>query len=224
MTAQVDSGAEPRPALSRDRVLRSAISIADREGLEALSMRKLGKTMQVEAMSLYNHVANKEDLIDGIVDMVFGEIELPPDCGEWKESLRRRAISVYEALRRHPWAIALMQSRVKPGPATLRHHDSVIGCLRTAGFTIGMAAHAVSVMDGYIYGFALQQRNLPLQSSGEVAAVAENILQALPADEYPHLSEMINEHALKPGYDYASKFEFGLDLILDGLARLKNDA
>lgn len=224
MTAQADSGAEPRPVLSRDRVLRSAISIADREGIEALSMRKLGKTMQVEAMSLYNHVSNKEDLIDGIVDMVFAEIALPPDSGEWKESLRRRAISAHEALRRHPWAIALMQSRAKPGPATLRHHDSVLGCLRTAGFTIGMAAHAVSVMDGYIYGFALQQRSLPFHSSEEVAAVAENILQALPADEYPHLSEMIIDHALKPGYDYASEFEFGLNLILAGLARLKNDA
>jgi hypothetical protein len=118
---------------------------------------------------------------------------------------------------RHPWATSLMQSRTKPGPATLRHHDWVIGSLRKAGFSIDMAAHAFSVMDGYIYGFALQQVNLPSHSSAESADLAENILRELPAHEYPHLAEMIVEHALKPGYDYAEEFEFGLDLILDGL-------
>jgi hypothetical protein len=125
-------------------------------------------------------------------------------------------------LLRHPWATSLMQSRTKPGPATLRHHDAVIGSLREAGFTIDMAAHAFSVMDGYIYGFALQQINLPYHISEENAAFAQSILRQLPADEYPHLAEMIVEHAMKPGYNYAQEFEFGLDLILDGLERLRD--
>ena len=137
--------------------------------------------------------------------------------------MRNRATSAHEALLRHPWAPSLMQSRTRPGPATLRHHDSVLGSLRSAGFTLVMAAHAVSVIDGYVYGFALQQINLPLQSRERVAEVGEGILRQL-AGHYPHLAEMITEHAMKPGYDYANEFEFGLDLILDGLERLRTEA
>jgi hypothetical protein len=138
--------------------------------------------------------------------------------------MRQRAISAREVLLHHPWATSLMQSRTIPGPATLRHHDSVLGSLRGAGFTVDMAAHAYSVMDSYIYGFALQQMNLPLHTSEHVAGVAQDILRQLPADQHPHLAEMISEHALKPGYDYADEFEFGLDLILDGLERLRDTA
>jgi hypothetical protein len=138
--------------------------------------------------------------------------------------MRQRAISARDVLLRHPWATSLMQSRTKPGPATLRHHDAVIGSLRAAGFTIEMAAHAFAVLDGYIYGFALQQINLPYHTSQEGTAVAEHLLRQLLAEEYPHLAEMIVEHALKPGYDYAKEFEFGLDLILDGLQRLRGTA
>ena len=187
-------------------------------------MRKLAQELGVEAMSLYNHVANKDDILDGIVDLVFGEIAVPSNQVDWKTAMRQRAISARDVLLRHPWATSLMQSRTKPGPATLRHHDSVIGRLREAGFTVDMAAHAFSVMDGYIYGFALQQMNLPYHTSEESAEVAENILRQLPADEYPHLAEMIIEHALKLGYDYAEEFEFGLDLILDGLEKLRDTA
>lgn len=221
MAAQTDKSAKSRRPLSRDRVLRAAIVLADMGGIESLTMRKLGQELQVEAMSLYNHVANKDDILDGIVDLVFSEITLPSNQVGWKTAMRERAISTREALLRHPWATSLMQSRPKPGPATLRHHDSVIGSLREAGFTIDMAAHAFSVMDGYIYGFALQQRNLPFHTSEDVANIAENILRELPATEYPHFAEMIVEHALKPGYDYGEEFEFGLDLILDGLDRLR---
>jgi AcrR family transcriptional regulator len=169
-------------------------------------------------MSLYNHVANKDDILDGIVDLVFGEITLPLDGAAWKPAMRWRAFSARDALLRHPWATSLMQSRTKPGAATLRHHDSVLGSLRKAGFSLVMAAHAVSVIDGYLYGFALQQMNLPLQSPDQVAEVGENMLRQL-AGEYPHLAEMITEHAMKPGYDYGEEFEFGLDLILDGVER-----
>jgi AcrR family transcriptional regulator len=222
VAAQTDQSAKPRLPLSRDRVLRAAIVLADMGGIESLTMRKLGQELQVEAMSLYNHVANKDDILDGIVDLVFSEITLPSNQVGWKMAMRQRAISTRNALLRHPWAISLMQSRTKAGPATLRHHDSVIGSLREAGFTIGMAAHAFSVMDGYIYGFALQQRNLAFHTSEDVAKIAENILRENPAAKYPYFTEMIVEHALKPGYDYADEFEFGLDLILDGLDRLRD--
>ncbi len=201
--------------------MRAAMALADKRGLEALTMRNLGQELGVEAMSLYNHVANKDDIIDGIVDLVFSEIALPSARSHWKAAMRGRAISAHEALLRHSWAPSLMQSRTRPGPATLRHHDSVLGSLRNAGFTLVMAAHAVSVIDGYVYGFALQQINLPLQSREQVAEVGQNILLQL-AGEYPHLAEMITDHAMKPGYDYAEEFEFGLDLILDGLERLKS--
>ena len=220
MATQTDPSAAHRTPLSRERVLHAAIALADTSGIDSLTMRNLGQTLQVEAMSLYNHVANKDDILDGIVDLVFSEIALPTDRADWKEAMRRRAISAHEALLSHPWAPSLMQSRTKPGPATLRHHDSVLGSLRNAGFTLVMAAHAFSVIDGYVYGFALQQINIPLQSKDQVAEVGENILSRL-AGEYPHLAEMITEHAMKPGYDYADEFEFGLDLILDGLERLR---
>jgi AcrR family transcriptional regulator len=220
MAAETDPNTKPRTPLSRERVLRAAIVLADTSGIDSLSMRNLGQKLQVEAMSLYNHVANKDDILDGIVDLVFSEIELPADRGDWKSAMRKRAISAHKALLHHPWAPSLMQSRTKPGPATLRHHDSVLGSLRKAGFTLVMAAHAFSAIDGYIYGFALQQINIPLQSKEQVAEVGDNILRQL-AGEYPYLAEMITEHAMKPGYDYAEEFEFGLDLILDGLERLR---
>jgi AcrR family transcriptional regulator len=218
MSAQIDPKTKPRTPLSRERVLRTALALADAGGIDSLSMRRLGEELGVEAMSLYNHVANKDDILDGIVDLVFSEIALPAERREWKRAMRRRAISAHEALLRHPWAPSLMQSRTKPGPATLRHHDSVLGSLRKAGFTLVMAAHAVSVIDGYVYGFALQQINLPLQSREQVAEVGQDILRQM-AGEYPHLAEMITKHAMKPGYDYSKEFEFGLDLILDGLER-----
>jgi AcrR family transcriptional regulator len=202
-------------------VLRAALALADKSGLESLSMRNLGLKLGVEAMSLYNHVANKDDILDGIVDLVFSEIALPAKGAAWKPAMRKRAISAHEALLRHPWAPSLMQSRTKPGPATMRHHDSVLGSLRSSGFTLVMAAHAFSVIDGYVYGFALQQINVPLQSREQVAEVGEAILRQL-GGEYPHLAEMITKHAMKPGYDYAKEFEFGLDLILDGLERLRD--
>ena len=217
MARQTDLSTKRRSPLSRERVLRAAVVLADADGIESLTMRRLGQDLGVEAMSLYNHVAGKDDILDGIADLVFSEIGLPLALADWKTAMRLRAISAREALVRHPWASSLMQSRTKPGPATLRHHDSVIGRLRDARFTVDMTAHAFSVMDSYIYGFAQQQQNLTYSTSEEAPVVAQNILRQIPADEYPHLAEMIIQHAMKPGYDYAKEFEFGLDLILDGL-------
>jgi len=213
---------EPRIPLSRDRVLRAAVAFADESGIGSLSMRKLGEALGVEAMSLYNHVANKDELLDGMVDLVFSEIDLPLGAADWKTAMRERAVSARQALSRHPWAIALMQSRTSPGPATLRHHDAVIGSLREAGFSIEMAAHAFSALDSYIYGFALQEASLPFDTAEETAEVAEMILNQLPTREYPHLTELTVEHVLQPGYDYGNEFEFGLDLILDGLGRARD--
>jgi AcrR family transcriptional regulator len=224
MAAQTDPGAEPRARLTRERVLRAAVALADEAGVAALSMRRLGQALGVEAMSLYNHVANKDDLLDGMVDLVFGEIGLPSRGVDWAMAMRRRARTAREALARHHWAIGLMESRSRPGPATLRHHDAVIGCLRAAGFSIALAAHAYSVLDSYIYGFALQQASLPFKTPEEAAAVAENFLRQFPVDEYPHLAELTIQHVLQPGYDYADEFEFGLDLILDGLERVRETA
>ncbi|HTE70061.1 MAG TPA: TetR/AcrR family transcriptional regulator [Actinomycetes bacterium] len=222
MATQTEPSAAPRIPLNKQRVLGAAVALADRGGVRSLSMRKLAHELGVEAMSLYHHVANKDDILDGIVDVVFSEIELPSGDPDWKAAMRQRAISAREALLRHPWATGLMESRSTPGPATLRHHDAVLGILRTAGFSVELAAHAFSVLDSYIYGFALQEANLPFDTPEETAEVAQAIMAEFPADEYPHLTEMTVEHVLQPGYDYGNEFLFGLDLILDGLDQARH--
>jgi AcrR family transcriptional regulator len=175
-------------------------------------------------MSLYNHVASKSDLIDAMIDMVFGEIELPSGADGWETAMRQRAISARAVLSRHRWAIGLMESRTSPGPATLRHHDAVIGCLRNAGFPVELAAHAYSALDSYIYGFALQERGLPFDTPEETSELAQAMMAQFPADRYPHLAELTVEHVLQPGYDYGSEYEFGLGLILDSLTRALRQA
>jgi AcrR family transcriptional regulator len=210
-----------RAPLNRDRVLQAGVALADEAGIDSLSMRRLGEALGVEAMSLYNHVANKSDLVDGMIDVVFGEIELPRDEPDWRAAMRRRAISARRVLGRHPWAIGRMESRRSPGPATLRHHDAVLGCLRGAGFSIELTAHAYSVLDSYIYGFALQEASLPFRSGEESAEVAQQIMERFPPDAYPHLTELAVQHVLKPGYDYGNEFQIGLDFILDALERAR---
>lgn len=222
MVTRTDPDAESRAPLTKKRVLLAALRLADEEGVTSLSMRKLAERLGVKAMSLYHHVASKDEVLDGIVDAVFGEIALPGNEGDWKAAMRRRAISAREALLRHRWAVGLLDSRVNPGPATLKHHDAVIGRLRQAGFSVAAAVHVFSALDSYIYGFVLQELSLPFGTSEELEEVAETILEQMPADAYPHLTELMVEHALKPGYAYASEFEFGLELILDGLERIRD--
>jgi len=212
----------PRARLERDQVLRTAVALADAGGFASLSMRKLGAELGVEAMSLYHHVANKEDLLDGMVDTVFAEIELPADT-HWRTAMRLRGLSARQVLARHPWATPMMQTRTSPGPATLRHHDAVIGILRRGGFSVAQAAHAFSALDAYVYGFALQEWALPFETGEETAQLAEAILSRLDGDAYPYLRELTVEHVLQPGYAFAEEFEFGLDLILDGLERRLSD-
>ena len=211
-----DPQAQRRAPLNRDKVLNAAIDLADTGGIESMSMRKLGNALGIEAMSLYSHVANKGDLLDGMIDAVFGEIEVPSGRTEWKSAMRQRAISVRSVMARHPWAIGLMESRTAPGPATLRHHDAVIGTLLAAGMSIELAAHTLSAVDSYTYGFALQERNVP-STTGETARLAQLILVQLASGEYPHLAELTLNHVMQPSYDRGNEFAFGLDLILDGI-------
>lgn len=220
MATRAKREAKRRAALTRERILLTAIGLADRDGIESLSMRRLGEELGVEAMSLYNHVRNKVDMLDGMVDVVFSEIDLPSAAEDWRIAMRKRAISARQALLRHPWAIGLMESRATPGPATLRHHDAVLGSLRTAGFSVDLAAHAYSILDGYIYGFTLTELTLPF-SNADVAEVAGSITKGFRPGEYPHLAEMAMDRAMKPGYSYGDEFEFGLDLILDGIERIR---
>ncbi|MFI7061319.1 TetR/AcrR family transcriptional regulator C-terminal domain-containing protein [Kribbella sp. NPDC050124] len=207
-----------REPLSRERVVAVAVALADDKGAAGVSMRAIAARLGVEAMSLYNHVAGREDILDGMVDAVFGEIDLPGSkTPDWKAAMRDRAASSRAVLRRHPWAVGLMDSRSHPGPATLRHHDAVLGALRGGGFSVAMAAHAFSVIDSYLYGYVLQELSLPLTGPADVGEVAGDILRDLPADTYPHLTEVITQHALAPDYDYTAEFDFGLSLILDAL-------
>ena len=217
MATRMIPGTEPRSRLSRERVLSAAMAHADAGGLEVLSMRKLAEELGVAPMALYRHVANKDDLVDGMVDVVFDEIELPSAGESWKTAMRKRAVSVRDALVRHRWAIGLMESRRNPGPANLRHHDAVIGSLRAAGFSMEMIAHAYALLDAYVYGFALTKMNLPFESGDDVAEIAQTMLDPFPVNEYPNLVAFITEHAMKPGYDFGDEFEYGLDLILDRL-------
>jgi len=211
-----------RTPLNRDRVLKAALDLADTRGFEDLTMRKLAKELGVEAMSLYNHVRNKEDLLAGLVDIVFGEIEVAePGSADWRTAMRERSLSMREALLRHPWAIGLMEGRARPGPENIRYHNAVVGCLREGGFAFREAVHAMSALDAYTYGFALQERGLPFETPEESAQVMDAQRAQVPdMDSYPYLVEVATE-LQKAGYDYAKEFAFGLDLILDGLEGLR---
>jgi AcrR family transcriptional regulator len=206
-----------RAPLSRELVLQTALRLADQGGLESLSMRKLGQELGVEAMALYYHFANKDEVLDGIVDLVFGEIDLPVAGADWRIAMRERGVSLRDVLSRHRWAIGMMESRRNPGPANLRHHDAVIGNLRAAGFDMETVAHAYSLLDAYIYGFALTKMNLPFDTTSDIVEMAESMLEPFPMGEYSNLADFLTEHAMKPGYDFANEFEYGLDLILDGI-------
>ncbi|MEI8412783.1 MULTISPECIES: TetR/AcrR family transcriptional regulator [unclassified Kribbella] len=209
---------QERVRLSRDRVLSAAVAVADAGGLGSLTIRSLAQELGVKPMSVYYHVANKDEILDGIVDFVFSQIEMPSTDGDWRAEIQRRAVSARRVLRRHSWAIALMESRTTPGPATLRHHDAVIATFRAAGFSMAMTAHAYALLDAYVYGFAVQEAALPFEGPDSVSDVAESIMAQFAAGDYPHLVEMTTEFYSRPGYDFGNEFDFGLKLILDGLA------
>ncbi len=221
MPAKKDPPSPADAGLSKHRVVAEAVRLADREGVHELSMRRLAGGLGAGAMSLYHYVANKDELLDAMTDVVFAEIELPPEDADWQSAMRQRAISARQVLARHPWAIGLLDSRTSPGPANLRHHEAVTACLRRAGFSPLMATHANWLLDSYIYGFALQEASLPFNTADELADMTEDVyLPQLPPAEFPYLNESAAALAAA-GFDPAEQFTFGLDLILDALEPLR---
>ena len=210
----------PATKLTPERVIEGALRLADRIGVDALTIRKIAEEIDVKPMTIYHHVANKEAIIDGMVDAVFAEIQLPPEDTDWRAAILVRCESMREVLARHPWAAPLMESRTTPGPATLRHHDAVLGCFRGAGFSLQLTGHAYAVVDAFLYGFALQETTLPATSGDDMAALAGSIAEQMDPDLYPHLTEFTVDHVLQPGYDFGREFDVGIQLILDGLERV----
>jgi AcrR family transcriptional regulator len=217
MLQPADDRRQERVPLSRERVLLGAVAVADAGGIAGLTIRSLAQQLGVKPMAVYHYVANKSEILDGIVDVVFAEIDRPLRDGNWQNEIRQGAASARAALRRHPWALGLLESRKTPGPATLRHHDTMIGTLRAAGFSVEMTAHAYALIDSYVYGFALQEAALPFDDPETISDVAEPIMGGFDTGEYPHLVEMATEFILQPGYDFGNEFEIGLNVILDAL-------
>lgn len=222
MAKKTAKKAARRAPLSPEKVLRAALRMADKDGIESLSMRKLAQSLKVEAMSLYNHVANKEDILDGLVELVASEIDVPSIGGDWRAAMRQRAMSAHAVLMRHPWATMLFVSRVNIGPNMLRYVDATIGCLREAGFSYPMADHAWNALDAYIYGFTLQKLNFPLDPS-EYGPAAEEFLHLIPVEQFPYLNGMSQE-VIAGRHDGMHQLEIGLDLILDGLERMRAES
>ena len=224
MSAREQGQSTADTKLSKQRVVLEAVGLADREGVDGLSMRRLAAVLGAGAMSLYHYVANKEELLDAMIDIVFEEIELPTDATDWQSAMRQRAISTRQVLARHPWAIGLLESRTSPGPANLRHHEAVTACLRRAGFSVLMATHANWLLDSYVYGFALQESSLPFDTADEFADTTEDVfLPQLPPDQFPYLNESAAA-LVAAGYDPAEEFIFGLDLVLAALEPLRAPA
>jgi AcrR family transcriptional regulator len=221
----VPAGAdEKRRRLDRERVLRGAVDVADRGGLAALTIRSLADELAVKPMTVYYYVKNKEEILDGIVDIVFAEIELPTVGGDWRTELTRRARSARGVLRRHPWAIPLLESRTSPGPATLRHHDAVLGTLRAAGFSAAGTAHAYALLDAFLYGHGVQEASLPFEGPEGPTEVEPQVRESMSlAGDFPHLIEMMASHYLRSGYDFADEFEIGLAAVLDALSRWQSE-
>jgi AcrR family transcriptional regulator len=221
MATQPQPQPQPRVPLNRERVLRAAVALADEGGIELLSMRRLGQELGVEAMSLYNHVANKDDILSGIVDMVVGEIEEPAPGADWKEAIRRTAISSHDVFLRHPWACSTLMQGSRVSPERMRWMEAVLRTFREAGFSADLTHHAYHALDSHITGFTLWLVNMPFETKEELDELAEGFLAAIPADEYPYVVEHAEQHLAPSSPDEKREFEFGIDLILDGLERLR---
>lgn len=213
-----------RAPVNPERTLEVALAVADSEGLQAVTMRRLARELGVEAASLYHHVDGKGQILDGLVDLVAAEIELVDSATGWRESVTQRARRTRAVLRRHPWAVSLMASRTTPGPATLRLLEAGIRSFREGGFSVVLAAHAISTVDSYVHGFVLQEVNLPFRDEAELAAMTGAIMEAFPASEFPYLFELTVEHVLQPGYDYGQEFDSGLTVVLNGIAGMLDES
>ena len=211
----------PRPPqLSREQVLAAALEVADGSGLAGLTIRSVATRLGTSPMAVYHYVATKDEILDGLVDLVFAEIEAPSPEGEWREEIGRRMASARQALRRHPWAISLMESRTSPGHESLSRHEATLATLRQGGFTVAAAAHAYALIDSYVYGFAVQETTLPLSKPEDAAALAGEMMATFQG-AYPYMSEIATEHVMKPGYDFGDEFDIGRELVLDALATLR---
>jgi AcrR family transcriptional regulator len=217
MTVDVSEPVLRKQRLSVDRVLDGAIALADEIGVHALTIRRLADALDTKPMTIYHHLPGKEAILDGMIDRVFAQIDQPPAGLGWKAAMRHRCMSARQVLNQHPWAAPLMEARTNRGPETLGHHDAVLGCLRGGGLSLQMTAHVYALLDSYVYGFALVEASLPTTGGTEMADLASGLIEPLPHDTFPHLSEFTTGHVLQPGYDYRTEFEFGLDLILDAL-------
>lgn len=218
-TTDIEPIADPAKApLSQDAIITAAMNLADEHGIDAVTMRRLAQELGVQAMSLYHHIESREAILDGLVERAFEEIELPAEDVQWRAAMTLRARSAREALLRHPWAVPLLDSRSDPGPATLQHHNAVLGHLRRGGFTVAEAAQAFAVLDAYIYGFVVQERALPLQPEALTGEQTTHLLAQLQG-AYPNLAEVVREHISTDGFSQQQTFEAGLDLILGGLER-----
>jgi AcrR family transcriptional regulator len=218
--------APTRTPLSKERVLRAAVELADREGIDALSMRRLAKELGVEAMSLYNHVANKDEILVGIVELVASEVEDPSTEGglDWKTAIRRSAISTHDAFIRHRWSCPLMMKTAAMIPSRMRWMEALLRTLREAGFSPNLTHHAYHALDSHITGFTLWQVSFPFQNREELIDLAAEFMKAIPVDEYPYVIEHAQEHLDEPDPNEPNEFDFGLDLILDGLERMRDAA
>jgi AcrR family transcriptional regulator len=207
--------------VNRERTLEVALAVADSEGIEAVSMRRLARELGVEAASLYHYVNGKDQILDGLVEVVAAEIEIPKPSADWRKAVSQRANHTRAGLLRHRWAVSLMASRTSPGPATLGLLESGIRCFREGGFTVPLAAHAISTVDSYVHGFVLQEVNLPFRNESELAAMTAAIIETFPASKFPYLFEMTVQHVLQPGYNYGNEFDSGLTVVLNGVAALR---
>ncbi len=211
--------AKRRAPLTTEKVLTTALRMADRKGIESLSMRNLGQALKVEAMSIYNHVPSKERLLDGLVELVVGELE-PPELGsEWRSAMRRRALTAHRVLMQHPWATMLLVSRMNIGPNMLRYIDRTVGCLREAGFSWAMADHAWNTLDAFVYGFTLQRLNFPLEPQ-QYAPAAKQFLPLIPVEQFPYMNGLSQE-IIAGRHDGLQHLELGLELLLNGLEQLR---
>ncbi|WP_309707917.1 TetR/AcrR family transcriptional regulator [Pseudolysinimonas sp.] len=202
--------------LSRERIVDAAAEVADESGLAGVSMRSVGKRLGVEAMSLYHHIAGKEQLLDELADWVFGRIQLPSPEAGWRDGMRDRAQAARAVLSAHPWGLTLVESRRAAGLAVLEHHNAVLGCLRRNGFSVNLAAHAFSVIDSYIYGFVLTEQRLPFEADERVEDYVAEV--TLLDERFPYMVELVNELIVGQDYAYGNEFDHGLELILDALA------
>jgi AcrR family transcriptional regulator len=218
---QTGGATAQRAPLNRERVLDAAIALADEGGIEALSMRRLAKELGVEAMSLYNHVASKDDLLAGITEAVLREMELPSG-GDWRADLRRYAVSAHEVLNRHPWACNLALSPPRVLPVLTTRAEWVLRRLREGGFPAEVTYHAFHALDAHVLGFTLWQLGHGIRGSDDIAELAADFLRSFPADEYPYMHEHVQQHIEGFGREGRGAFELVLDLILDGLEPMRD--